>query len=113
MENKTKFEIKYIDRTKFNEIYFTDKYMYTNEIKEFIKKDFGIENADNIQIYTYDDFIETINDIYQVDLLPNLIKYAIDYNKILYELDIGGDINVISVKDDENRIYNYIVEIIE
>ena len=109
MENKTKFEIKYIDRTKYDEVYFTDKYVYINEIKEFIKKDFGIENADNIQIYTYNDFVDAINDIYQVDLLPNLIKYAIDYNKILYELDIGGDINVISVKDDENRIYNYIV----
>lgn len=113
MENKTKFEIKYIDRTKFNEVHFTNKYIYINEIKEFIKKDYGIENADNIQIYTYDDFIETINDIYEIDLLPNVIKYAIDYNKILYEFNINGDISVISVKDDENRIYNYIVEIIE
>ena len=106
-------EIKYIDRTKFNEVYFANKYKYVYEIKEYIKKDFGIENIDNIQIYTYDDFIETINDIYQVDLLPNLIKYAIDYNKILYELDIGGDISVISVKDNENRTYNYIVEVTE
>lgn len=106
-------EIKYIDRTKFNEVCFTDKYVYIDEIKEFIKKDFGIENTDIIQIYTYDDFIETINDIYEIDLLPNLIKYAINYDRILYELDIGGDISVISVKDDENMIYNYIVEIIE
>lgn len=112
MENKTNFEIKYIDRTKYDEVYFTDKYVYINEIKEFIKKDFGIENTDII-IYTYNDFIETINDIYEIDLLPNVIKYAIDYNKILYEFNINGDISVISVKDDENRIYNYIVEIIE
>ena len=106
-------EIKYIDRTKFNEVYFTDKYVYINEIKEYIKKDYGIENTDIIQIYTYDDFIETIHGIYEIDLLPDLTKHAIDYTKILYELDIGGDISVISVKDDENRIYNYIVEVIE
>lgn len=106
-------EIKYIDRTKFNKTYFTNKYIYINKIKEYIKKDYGIENTDNIQIYTYDDFIETINDIYEIDSLPNLIKNSIDYTKILYEFDIGGDISVISVKDDENRIYNYIVEVIE
>lgn len=105
-------KIRYVNRIEFDKLYFTDKYMYTNEIKEFIKKDYSIENTDNIQIYTYNDFVDTINDIYQVDLLPNLIKYAIDYNKILYELDIGGDISVISVKDDEN-IYYYIVKVIE
>lgn len=106
-------KIRYVNRIEFDKLYFTDKYMYTNEIKKFIKKDYFIENTDNIQIYTYNDFVDTINDIYQVDSLPNLIKYAIDYNKILYELDIGGDISVISVKDDENMIYNYIVEVIE
>lgn len=106
-------EIKYIDRTKFNEVYFTNKYVYINEIKEYIKKDYFIENTDIIQIYTYDDYIETINDIYEIDLLPNLIKHAINYTKILYELNINGNINIISVKDDENMIYNYIVEITE
>lgn len=105
-------EIKYIDRTRFDEVYFTYKYMYTNEIKEYIKKDYGIENID-IQIYTYDDFISYIYDIYEIDSLPNLIKYAIDFNKILYYLNTSGNITVISVKDDENMIYNYIVEVIE
>src|SRR5690606_802154 len=106
-------EIKYIDRTKFNEVYFTDKYVYKDEIKEYIKKDYFIENTDNIQIYTYDDFIEIISSIYEIDLLPDLTKHAIDYVRILYELDIDGDISVISVKDDENMIYYYIVEVIE
>ena len=106
-------EIKYIDRTRFDEVYFTYKYMYTNEIKEYIKKDYFIENADNIQIYTYDDFISYIYDIYEIDSLPNLIKYAIDFNKILYYLNTSGNMTAISVKDDENMIYNYIVEIIE
>lgn len=111
MENKTKFEIKYIDRTKYDEIYFTDKYMYTDKIKEYVKKDYGTENID-IQIYTYDDFVSYIYDIYEIDSLPNLIKYAIDYVRILYELNTNGDINVISVKNND-RIYNYIIEIIE
>jgi len=106
-------EIKYIDRTKFNEVYFTDKYVYIDEIKEYIKKDYGIENTDIIQIYTYDDFIEIISGIYEIDLLPDLTKHAINYVRILYELDIDGDISVISVKDDENMIYYYIVEVIE
>lgn len=37
--------------------------IYINEIKEFIKKDYGIENIDNIRIYTYNDFVDIINDI--------------------------------------------------
>ena len=31
-------KIRYVNRIEFDKLYFTDKYVYINEIKEFIKK---------------------------------------------------------------------------
>ena len=79
--------------TEINEIDNTDKKII-NSIEKYIEDDVYTMTDMYCDIYDRNEYIDYVNEVMQI---PNRLTYYIDYNQILYDMQINGDTIAIKV----------------
>jgi len=79
--------------TILNEIDNTDRKII-NSIEKYIKDDVYTMTDMYCDIYNRNEYIDYVNEVMQI---PNRLTYYIDYNQILYDMQINGDTITVKV----------------
>lgn len=79
--------------TILNEIDITNRKII-NSIKKYIEDDVYTMTDMYCHIYDRNEYIDYVNEVMQI---PNRLTYYIDYNQILYDMQINGEVVVVKV----------------